>query len=310
MDLRNIKYFLAVAEAGSITTAAQTLHISQPPLSMAMAKLEAELGVTLFDRMPRGVALTPPGRYLQTAGRRLLAEERRISSTLEAMGKGLEGELRIGAEPMGLLQVVSSRIASFLAVHPRISFELMDAHPSEVLENLANGHLDLAVIPYLPEEPLPLINDVALSVDIVTTLPLTLIVPSAWNLDEHEPIDLATMRDKTWILPRRLSGARSLSRILDDRFTATGGSPKTVMPVPTVQSAAALVAAGVGISVTSSEMVAQQPGVSSIPVIGGWPDLPLGLIRRRDGIVTPMAERFAALCLPEKPERNGSLTMA
>src|SRR5947209_1687267 len=101
MEIRNVRYFMAVAEAGSITEAAKALHLSQPPLSTAMAKLEAELGVSLFDRLPRGIVLTPAGRYLQAAGRRLIAEEQRLSSTLRSMGRGLEGELRIGAEPMG-----------------------------------------------------------------------------------------------------------------------------------------------------------------------------------------------------------------
>src|SRR4051812_50024237 len=108
MDLRNIRYFLAVADAGSITEAAKALHLSQPPLSTAMAKLESELGVPLLHRLPRGVTLTPAGRYLQAAGRRLIAEEQRLSATLRAMGEGLEGELRVGAEPMGLWRGVGT----------------------------------------------------------------------------------------------------------------------------------------------------------------------------------------------------------
>ncbi|MGW0707915.1 LysR family transcriptional regulator [Streptomyces sp. NPDC002643] len=295
MDLRSIRYFLAVADAGSITEAAKILHLSQPPLSMSMAKLETELGVTLLNRMPRGVTLTPAGRYLQVAGQRLIAEEQRLSATLRAIGQGLEGELRVGAEPMGLWQVVSTRVASFLAEHPRVSLELMDATPQVQLENLANGYLDLAVVPVLPQEPLPPVNDVAFTVEIVATLPLTLIVPQSWNLSVSEPLPLASLRDRTWILPGRLPGARSLSRLIDDLFTTAGGSPTKIIPVPTVQTAATLVAAGLGVSVMSDEMAAHHPGVDRVPVAGGWPELPLGLVRRQDGIVTPIAERFAAL---------------
>ena len=93
----------------------------------------------------------------------------------------------------------------------------------------------------------------------------------------------------------RLPGARSLSRLLDDRFTQAGGSPSRVIAVPTVQTAANLVAAGAGVSIVSSEMADHHPGVVQVPVVGGWPELPLGLVRRRDGIVTPIAERFAGL---------------
>ncbi|MFI6435391.1 LysR family transcriptional regulator [Streptomyces sp. NPDC050759] len=295
MDLRNIRYFLAVADAGSITEAAKALHLSQPPLSTAMAKLESELGVPLLNRLPRGVTLTPAGRYLQAAGRRLIAEEQRLSATLRAMGEGLEGELRVGAEPMGLWRVVSTRVASFLSAHPRVSLELMDAPPRVQLENLANGYLDLAVIPVLPQEPLQPIGDVAFTVDVVATLPLTLIAPQSWNLGASEPLSLVGLRDQTWILPRRLPGARSLSRLIDDRFTSVGGSPTKIIPVPTVQTAVTLVAAGLGVSVMSDEMAAHHPGVDRVPVAGGWPDLPLGLVRRQDGIVTPVAGRFAGL---------------
>lgn len=312
MDLRNIRYFLAVADTGSITEAAKTLHLSQPPLSMAMAKLETELGVTLLNRLPRGVSLTPAGRYLQAAGLRLVTEEQRLSAALQAMGQGLEGELRVGAEPMGLWRVVSTRVAEFLAEHPRVSLDLTDVAPWAQLENLANGYLDLAVIPVLPQEPLPHISDVEFDVDIVATLPLTLVAPSSWGLNAQKPLALASLKDRTWILPGRVPGTRSLSRLIDDRFTAAGGSPTTVIPVPTMQTAGTLVAAGLGVSVMSDEMAATHPGVDRIPVEGGWPELPLGLVRRQGGIVTPVAARFAALfgvdVVDDQPERAGERT--
>jgi len=295
MDIRHVKYFLAVADAGSITEAAKKLHLSQPPLSTAMAKLEAELGVTLFERRPRGISLTPAGRYLQAAGRRLIAEEGRVSATLRSMGKGLEGELRIGAEPMGLWRVVSTRIARFLEDHQNVVLELMDAAPRTLLENLANGHLDLAVIPVLPEEPLPQIDGVSFSVEVIASISLDVIAPSSWGLADDGPVDLGTLRAMTWILPARMPGVRSLSRLVDDRLAAAGGPPDHTIPVPTVQTAASLVAAGVGLSVVSSEMVEHHPRVVRVPLSEAWPELPLGLVRRHDSVGTPIAERFANL---------------
>lgn len=295
MDIRSIRYFLAVADAGSITQAARALHLSQPPLSAAMARLEAELGVVLLDRQPRGVGLTEAGKYLQAAGRRLVAEEQRLSSTLKSIGRGLEGELRVGAEPMGLWRVVSACIASFLAEHPKVALDLMDAPPQVQLESLASGHLELAVIPVLAEEPLQPVSDVEFFVEIIAELPLTVIAPSDWDLGGGGDLELSDLRDVRWVQPARMPGARSLSRVLDDRFASAGGSPADILTVPTVQTAANLVAAGVGVSLTSLEMVEQYPGVSRVPVAGGWPPLPIGLVRRRNGIVTPIAERFAGL---------------
>jgi DNA-binding transcriptional LysR family regulator len=294
MEIRHVKYFLAVADAGSITEAARLLHLSQPPLSTAMAKLESELGVTLFERLPRGIELTPAGRYLQAAGRRMIAEEQRVSATLRSIGRGLEGQLHIGAEPMGLWQVVSERIATFLQQHPKVDLDLMDAPPRILLDNLANGLLDLAVIPVLPEEPLPAINDIAFSVEVIAAIDLTVIAPRAWDLPP-DGVSLSTLRERTWVLPARMPGARSLSRLLDDRLVAAGGSPFRTISVPTVQTAASLVAAGVGVSVISKEMAEHYPAVRPIDLAEPLPDLPLGLVRRRDAVDTPIAERFAAL---------------
>jgi DNA-binding transcriptional LysR family regulator len=292
MDIRSVNYFLAVAEAGSITEAARILHLSQPPLSSAMTKLESELAVRLFDRHPRGITLTDAGRYLQNAGRRLVAEEQRITSALRSMGQGFDGELRIGAEPIGLWHLVNSAVADFLSEYPRITFELADANPLVLLENLANGYLDLAVVPVLVEEPLPVVNEVAFDTTVIAHSPLTLVVSQGSHLSTRRSVSLADLRHERWILPSRVPGARSLSRLIDDRFAAVGGSPSSIVSVPTVETAAGLVAAGVGVSVVSAELAQHHPGMVTLEVEGGWPDLPLGVVTRRGGVVTPVAARF------------------
>lgn len=292
MDIRSVTYFLAVADAGSITEAARILHLSQPPLSSAMTKLESELAVRLLERHPRGVTLTDAGRYLQNAGRRLVAEEQRITAALRSMGQGLDGELRIGAEPIGLWHMVNSAVSDFLAEYPRITFELADANPLVLLENLADGYLDLAVVPVLVEEPLPTVNDVAFDTTIIAHSPLTLVVSGSSPLAARKRVALEELRGERWILPSRVPGARSLSRLIDDRFAAVGGSPESVVSVPTVETAAGLVAAGVGISVISTVLAEHHPGVVAVEVQGGWPDLPLGVVTRRGGVITPVAAQF------------------
>lgn len=295
MDLRNVRYFIAVAENGSITEASNALRISQPPLSMAMAKLEKELGVTLFDRKPRGIELTAAGEYLHHAGRRLLAEERRISDTLRSMGQGLAGELHLGCEPMCLWRIGSTKISQFLSIYRKVTLDLTDANPRVQLDRLADGTLDLAIMPIVAEEPLQAVNGVHFDVTVVDELPLTLIAPKAWGLDESEPLDVASLKDSTWILPARIPGVRILWRIWADKFAPSGTAPTEVIQVPTVMTAAQLVGAGVGLSLSSLEMSRLHPDVARIPVVGGWPNVPIAIVRRREGIVTPIAERFAEL---------------
>lgn len=295
MDLRNVRYFIAVAENGSITEASNALLISQPPLSMAMAKLEKELGVTLFDRKPRGIELTAAGEYLHHAGRRLLAEERRISDTLKSMGQGLAGELHLGCEPMCLWRIGSTKISQFLSIYRNVTLDLTDANPRVQLDRLADGTLDLAIMPIVAEEPLQAVNGVQFDVTVVDELPLTLIAPKAWGLDESAPLDVASLTDSTWILPARIPGVRILWRIWADKFAPSGAAPTAVIQVPTVMTAAQLVGAGVGVSLSSLEMARLHPDVARIPVAGGWPNVPIAIVRRKEGIVTPIAERFAEL---------------
>ncbi|WP_026546637.1 LysR family transcriptional regulator [Paenarthrobacter nicotinovorans] len=295
MDLRNVRYFIAVAENGSITEASNALRISQPPLSMAMAKLEKELGVTLFDRKPRGIELTAAGEYLHHAGRRLLAEERRISDTLKSMGQGLAGELHLGCEPMCLWRIGSTKISQFLSIYRNVTLDLTDANPRVQLDRLADGTLDLAIMPIVAEEPLQAVNGVHFDVTVVDELPLTLIAPKAWGLDESEPLDVASLKDSTWILPARIPGVRILWRIWADKFAPSGAAPTEVIQVPTVMTAAQLVGAGVGVSLSSLEMARLHPDVARVPVVGGWPNVPIAIVRRKEGIVTPIAERFVEL---------------
>ncbi|YCK79873.1 LysR family transcriptional regulator (plasmid) [Arthrobacter sp. D3-18] len=295
MDLRNVRYFIAVAENGSITEASSALRISQPPLSMAMAKLEKELGVTLFDRKPRGIELTAAGEYLHHAGRRLLAEERRISDTLKSMGQGLAGELHLGCEPMCLWRIGSTKISQFLSIYRKVTLDLTDANPRVQLDRLADGTLDLAIMPIVAEESLQAVNGVHFDVTVVDELPLTLIAPKAWGLDETEPLDVASLTDSTWILPARIPGVRILWRIWADKFAPSGAAPSEIIQVPTVMTAAQLVGAGVGVSLSSLEMARLHPDVARIPVVGGWPNVPIAIVRRKEGIVTPIAERFAEL---------------
>ncbi len=284
-----------MAENGSITEASNALRISQPPLSMAMAKLEKELGVTLFDRKPRGIELTPAGEYLHHAGRRLLAEERRISDTLKSMGQGLAGELHLGCEPMCLWRIGSTKISQFLSIYRNVTLDLTDANPRVQLDRLADGTLDLAIMPIVAEEPLQAVNGVHFDVTVVDELPLTLIAPKAWGLDESEPLDVASLKDSTWILPARIPGVRILWRIWADKFAPSGAAPTEVIQVPTVMTAAQLVGAGVGVSLSSLEMARLHPDVARVPVVGGWPNVPIAIVRRKEGIVTPIAERFVEL---------------
>ena len=200
---------------------------------------------------------------------------------------------------MCLWRIGSTKISEFLSIYRNVTLDLTDANPKVQLDRLADGTLDLAIMPVVAEEPLQPINGVHFDVKIVDELPLTLIAPKSWGLDETTPLDVATLADATWILPARIPGVRILWRIWSDKFASTGANPTGVIPVPTVMTAAQLVGAGVGVSLSSLEMARLHPDVAQIPVTGGWPNVPIAIVRRREGVVTPVAERFVALFFDE-----------
>ncbi|HEY5878566.1 MAG TPA: LysR family transcriptional regulator [Nakamurella sp.] len=118
MDFRQLEYFRAVVDAGSVSQAAKNLDMTQPPVSLAVAKLERELGVRLLERTAQGVRPTNAGLYLLRNGGRLLADRDRIAGTLSQMGEGVVGDLRIGVEPMVINEIVADVLADFLRTWP------------------------------------------------------------------------------------------------------------------------------------------------------------------------------------------------
>lgn len=292
MDHRQLEYFLAVAEAGSITSAAESLHMTQPPLSLAIAKLERELGVRLLDRHARGARLTRAGEYLRATGTRLVEEERNVTETMRLLGKGLAGELRLGAGPIVYWTFLAERIARFADRHPDIRLTLTDPAPAELLGDLNRGSIEIGILAC--SEPQVLALDLAPDVQTsaVSTLPLRLAVPAGWA--PLEPVvDVAELLNQTWILPSRVPRFAGLPEVVDAVFARVGRRPERIIEVPTPQTALPLIAAGVGVSVITERAADHVPAIRTHQVHGGWPPLQVTLVwpRHEDGM-TPAARLF------------------
>ena len=138
MDFRHIKAFIAVADALSVTKAAERLHISQPPLSRHIHQLEEELGLTLFLRHRHGVTLTEDGKRLLDKARALDAAGTEFSETARQMARGEESRIRIGIG-WGLWDVVNRLRVEFTKQHPDMTFEVRDVYCSDRLRGAAEG---------------------------------------------------------------------------------------------------------------------------------------------------------------------------
>lgn len=146
MNLRQLSYFVAIAEERQLTAAARRLHISQPPLSYELASLERELGVQLVERVPRGVTLTEAGELLYKRALAILDMARATEREVQAFGQGFRGTLTLGIISSSGGQVPNDEMRAFTSDYPHVRFELREGNTYEVLDMLRKGVVDLGVV--------------------------------------------------------------------------------------------------------------------------------------------------------------------
>ncbi|MFD0745039.1 LysR family transcriptional regulator [Phytohabitans flavus] len=150
MDTRLLEVFRAVARYGSITTAARQLSFTQSAVSRQIAALEAELGARVFDRLPRGVALTEEGRALLPHAEAVLDRLTAARRDLDAL-RGLGGgRLRVGAFPTAVAALVPRALATFREAYPDVALSLVEGTTPVLLDRLAAGDADVAVVSFSP----------------------------------------------------------------------------------------------------------------------------------------------------------------
>jgi DNA-binding transcriptional LysR family regulator len=165
MDLRQLQFFLAVAQAGQITAAAGNLHMAQPPLSHRIKQLEEELGVELFVRGPRGIRLTGAGELLKERAEQVLGLADSAKKEVMHFGRSLYGALSIGAISSSGGVLPNAQMIEFARSHPNIRIEIHEGNTFAVLQMLEKGVVELGIVRtpfarpslgcrYAPEEPM------------------------------------------------------------------------------------------------------------------------------------------------------------
>ncbi|MCH4188393.1 MAG: LysR family transcriptional regulator [Megasphaera sp.] len=165
MDIRQLMYFLTVAEEGQITAAARRLHMAQPPLSQQMKALETELGVTLFKREPRHVELTDAGELLVSRAQQILNLTDSTIREIKDWKQGRTGTLHIGTVSSSGSVLFSPAMTQFHEAYKGIHFEIYDGNTFKVIDLLHKGIIEIGIVrtpfkneqfhcAYLPEEPM------------------------------------------------------------------------------------------------------------------------------------------------------------
>jgi DNA-binding transcriptional LysR family regulator len=240
MDLRQLSYFVAVAEEAQFTRAAARVSVAQPAVSAQIRRLELELGEQLFQRDQRAVSLTAAGAALLPHARAALAAAERARDTIASLHGLLHGRLRIGvSRPVDLR--LAETLGAFHRAHPAIELELTEQHNEPLLEALASGDLDAALVGFHGQQ-LP----ANVRARVIAVEPLVLGVPRGHPLARRSAIALAALGDEPMIALTPGSGLRT---VLEDACRDAGFTPRITAETSELASMVELAAEGLGVAV-------------------------------------------------------------
>jgi DNA-binding transcriptional LysR family regulator len=254
MELRHLRYFLAVADAMSFTAAAERLHVAQPSLSQQIRALERELGVTLIERGARTRALTEAGTRFAARARRILLEAETASEEMAGLGSGRRGTVRFGSALQSLTEGrVAALLAGFHRENPGLRVAFREAHTRPLLTELAHGRLDLALV-HLGEgagggDLRIEFEDFPVAIERLYEEPLLLAVGPAHRLARRTSVRWSELGEEEFVS----FGVGSTVRELAARAARAAGIPLRA-PISAINlgTIRALVSEGLGVSVLPS----------------------------------------------------------
>jgi DNA-binding transcriptional LysR family regulator len=260
VELRLLRSFVAVAEAGSLTRAAEGLRISQQSLSQQMRLLEAQAGAPLLERSSRGVALTRVGAVLLGEARAVLERADRLAANVERAARGVEGTVRVGLLASVANYLMPPLVRTFAERHPRLELLTEDGSIAELVGALRAGRLDAALT-----RP-PLVDD--LETEVLLREPVAAVLPEGHRLADRGELELGELAEEPWVLTPRSAWPPWHAKY-DADFAAAGFAPRVVRRAGTPQALLALVAAGVGVTrLTLSARSLRDSGVVFVPLRG------------------------------------------
>jgi len=288
MELRQLRYFLAVAEEKSFSRAAERLHISQPPLSTHMQSLEKELGVRLVDRTNRGVTLTPAGQVFQDEIRQVLRRLEQARVKAQNAGHGELGELSIGFVSIADYGILPPALRRFRERFPKVEVQLHELTTDAQIKGVRSGTLDLGI-------GLGPVNEPDLVFEPLLRERLLLAAPAAHRLVKGSgAIRLKALAGESFIIPPR-EAAPGLYDLFLSECRENGFVPRITQHARQMQTVVGLVASGMGVAlVPSSVKNLKRAGVQYRAVYGSKASVEIGLLRRRDDD-GPVSQNFVAV---------------
>ncbi|SCF38325.1 DNA-binding transcriptional regulator, LysR family [Micromonospora viridifaciens] len=246
-----LQVFRAVAEHGSITAAARALRYTQSAVSRQIAALEAELGSPLFDRLPRGVALTEPGRCLLGHAEAVLDRLDAARRDLAALRDLTAGRLRVGAFPTAVAALVPQALATFRSAHPQVALSLVEGLTPGLLERLLAGDADVVVVSAAPDRPL---DDERFDLHRLVDEVLLVAVPRTHRLAHRRTVRLRELAEDAFI-----AGSATAEETLLRATLPAGFRPRIDIVAAEWTGKLGCVAAGLGVALVPALAVRATP---------------------------------------------------
>ena len=298
MELRDCRYFVAVAEELHFGRAAARLGMAQPPLSQRIRALEEELGARLFARTSRSVALTPAGEAFWREARALLEQAEKAGDTARRVARGLAGRVTIGFVNPAMDAFLSVALARFREAAPDVELSLREMTTREQTQALAAGRLDVGFLRYAGQD-IP-----GATVAVVSREPYILAVPAGHALARKSRVPLAGLDGQPMILPSR-GQLPALHTALRDAFAVAGAAPVPVQEAASKFTMLSLVAAGLGLALLpASVRVWKRTGVVFRAIDGRLPAVELAAVRPQ-GRGNAAVDRLVALSREAAPSPVG-----
>ena len=302
MELRHLRYFVAVADEGHFTRAAKRLGIGQPPLSQQIQQLERELGVLLFRRLPRGVALSEAGRAFADDARRILRDVERAGEHARRVASGELGRIRVGMiNSAPFHPLIPQVIREFRRRYPNVGFSLEERSTPALAAAVRDDAVDVAFVRPIHGSSEGLGTETIVDEDMLVAL------PAGHVLASRRQIPLLALSIEPFVLFPRTVGAG----LHDEIVTAcrrAGFSPRVVQEASQVTSIVNLVASGLGVSILPASMQHMHTdGVVFRPIARPIPKARLSLIWRHADRDAPQLVRLRELVrelAPAPPHRR------
>ncbi|KUL31516.1 LysR family transcriptional regulator [Actinoplanes awajinensis] len=258
MDLRQLQYFVAVAETGSFTRAAERVHITQSGVSAQIKALEHELGAELFDRSGRTARLTDAGSVALRHARAALDSTLDLRDAIDDVKGLIRGRLTIGMVTGCEVTPLFDALAAFHRDHPGIELELTEANSDHLVAGVRTGSLDVALAGLAGEPP------DHLAAQIIVSEPLVALTPPGSELAQRGRVPVAGLTSYHIVCLPVGTGIRD---VLDRAvLAAVGVRPEVALVATSPDTVAGLARRGLGVAVLSESMAAAHPDLVAVPI--------------------------------------------